>query len=202
MKLAAALASLLLVAGCNGALRFEQAASGARDGGSSRCTQDEDCVLTSLHCDAVSGTCVACNGDQDCEDPEQPRCDSALHRCVGCGGDLDCAQNETCIPMTRTCATRCEEGSGEHVCPVSAPTCDEVARICVQCQSDQDCRAISDDGDYCERTSGRCVHCTDDRQCPTSQPRCDQVQHRCGQCSTANDCPAGSACDPSTSRCI
>jgi hypothetical protein len=190
-----------VLGGCDGQLRFEQPHAG-RDAGSPNCSSDEDCDAASLVCDRVSGECVACNRDQDCSDPTAPRCDIALHRCVGCGSDLDCGAQQTCLPMTRICVTRCEEGPAEHVCPATAPTCDEVARICVQCQSDQDCRAISDDGPYCERASGRCVFCTDDRQCPATRPRCDRVQQRCGQCSTAEDCGAGGACDPKTLNCI
>lgn len=199
------LAWLLLIAGCDERLRFEQSAAAAAEieaGSAGRCQSDDDCASAALHCDQVLGECVACIADRDCKDPDTPRCDSALHRCVGCGGDLDCAENETCVPRTRTCVMRCAEGSAEHTCPDSAPTCDEVARLCVQCKSDQDCRAITDDGDYCESASGRCVHCTDDRQCPATEPRCDQVQHRCAQCSTSRDCPAGRACDPLTLRCL
>jgi hypothetical protein len=192
-----------LFAACDGELRFDQAHAPASDeAGTSHCVQDEDCNAESLHCDLVSGECVACTRDQDCADPTAPRCDVALHRCVGCGSDLDCAAEQTCLPSTRTCVTRCEEGVNEHACPASAPTCDEVARICVQCRSDQDCRAITDDGPYCERRSGRCVFCTDDRQCPATRPRCDSVQQRCGQCSTRDDCPADHWCDPRSLNCI
>jgi Cys-rich repeat protein len=198
----ALLLSCVLLAACDEQLRFEEPAEVSEGGRSAGCTSDGDCGAAALHCDRVLGECVACIADHDCDDPAAPRCDSALHRCVGCGSDLDCADNETCVPRTRTCVTRCAEGATEHVCPDSAPTCDEVARLCVQCKSDQDCRAITDDGDYCETDSGRCVHCTDDRQCPATQPRCDQVQHRCAQCSTNRDCPAGLACDPATLRCL
>lgn len=194
--------SWLLLAACDDKLRFEQAATEIEAGSVRGCESDDDCASTALHCDQVLGECVACTTDRDCNDPGTPRCDSALHRCVGCGGDLDCAENETCVPRTRTCVTRCAEGETEHACPDSAPTCDEVARLCVQCKSDQDCRAITDDGGYCETASGRCVHCTDDRQCPATQPRCDQVLHRCAQCSTSRDCPAGRACDPLTLQCL
>ena len=197
----ATLLFIALVSGCNGELRFEQPGAGTDDSASA-CTEDADCALTTLHCDPVLGECVACRRDEDCEDPALPRCDAALQRCVGCGGDLDCAQGETCLPRTRTCATHCEEGVLENICPESAPTCDEVAHICVQCTSDEDCRGITDDGDYCERSSGRCLACTDDRQCPASQPRCDRVQHRCGQCGTSRDCPPGELCDPIGLRCI
>ena len=187
--------------GCDGALRFEEPAAAGLEAGTTGCHEDDDCRLASLHCDRRSGTCVACSDDEDCDDPDSPRCDLALHRCVGCGSDLDCGTGETCLPSLRTCATRCEEGPNEALCPDSAPTCNEVARICVQCQSDQDCAAISDDGAYCERPSGRCVQCTDDRQCPATRPRCDPVQHRCAQCTSGSDCPAGRACDPDTLRC-
>jgi hypothetical protein len=192
---------VLLATACDGQLRFERFPGGS-DGGVRLCAGDEDCPLATLHCDVVSGECVGCNDDDDCGDPQQPRCDTALHRCVGCGSDLDCGAEETCLPMTRACATRCEEATSESSCPPSAPTCDENARICVQCQSDADCRAITDDGPYCEATSGRCVHCTDDRQCPATRPRCDRVQRRCGECSTRDDCPAMRACDPETLTCM
>lgn len=205
-RTAYALYSLLLAAGCNGALRFEQPSDSQGDGPdaalAASCKDDQDCALTALHCDRVSGQCVECSRDQDCADPSEPRCDTALHRCVGCGGDIDCQSGETCLPSSRICVTRCAEGPQENLCPESTPTCDEVARICVQCSSDADCRAISDDGDYCEQDSGRCVHCTDDRQCPATQPRCDPLQHRCGQCSSSADCPDGRVCDPARLRCI
>jgi hypothetical protein len=193
---------LLLVAGCNGQLRFDEPRdAGALEAGSSGCVRDEDCSAASLRCDVVSGECVACVADADCSDPRAPRCDAALQRCVACGGDLDCGAGETCLPQTRTCVMRCEEGVAENLCPATAPTCDEVARICVQCQRDQDCAAITDDGPYCERASGRCVRCTDDRQCPATRPRCDRLQHRCAQCSSARDCPAGGGCNLDTLSC-
>jgi hypothetical protein len=194
-----------LFSGCDGDLRFDQPRGTTRantDAAAADCVRDEDCGAESLHCDSVSGRCVACRDDGDCSDPSAPRCDLALHRCVGCGSDVDCGPQEICIPMTRTCTTRCQEGPSEKSCPASAPTCDEVARICVQCKSDEDCRAISDDGPYCERSSGRCVYCLDDRQCPATRPRCDRVQLRCAQCSTRDDCPAGESCDPRTLNCF
>ena len=107
---------VLLLAACDGQLRFAQTAN-QPDAAGSGCDGDDDCGLASLHCDVVSGECVACNDDGDCTDPQQPRCDTALHRCVGCGSDLDCGANQTCLPMTRTCVQRCAEGALEGTVP-------------------------------------------------------------------------------------
>jgi hypothetical protein len=191
-----------LLAGCDQQLRFDEPSAASSAQTSASCERDEDCNLSTLHCDVVSGACVACRDDNDCTDHALPRCDAALHRCVNCGSDSDCDPSQTCLPRTRTCVVRCAEGAMEKTCPADAPTCDEVARICVQCKTDPDCLTITDDGPYCEAASGRCVHCTDDRQCPATHPRCDDVQHRCGECSTGSDCPPGSACDPVALRCI
>jgi hypothetical protein len=179
--LAAALGlAALAAASCHGDLRFDELAA---------CTQDPDCVLPSMHCNA--GQCVACTTDAHCKAPGFPRCDLALHRCVECGVSADCGGGGTC--RTGHCATPCTAG-----CPASAPICDDL--VCAQCDDGRGCGG-SAAGPVCFQHL--CGACKDDTTCGGATPRCDPVTHDCVQCQANADC--GSArplCDVSVGTCV
>src|SRR5437763_14838175 len=80
-----------------------QLSFGAPDAGGP-CATDQDCPLKTLHCDPVSGQCLACVRNSDCTSASRPICDVALNRCVQCGADQDCAAGAPgwrCMPSAR-----------------------------------------------------------------------------------------------------
>ncbi|HSS39142.1 MAG TPA: hypothetical protein VLT58_10265, partial [Polyangia bacterium] len=86
---------------CSVQLRFDppdaKAAPDAKAGSDAKaapdaargCKTDQDCPLTTLHCDSSSGQCLACVEDGNCTSASSAHCDAALHRCVQCGADQD-----------------------------------------------------------------------------------------------------------------
>lgn len=162
------------------------------------CTKDGECGLGTLHCDVVSGTCVACVSDDQCAGSAQRRCDAALHRCVECGVDGDCGTGKVCVPGTRRCATTCTQ-LGD--CVFLGDFCDTSRSICVRCTDDSICKA-DPDTPICSPV-GDCVSCTTDATCPAARPRCDRTTGKCVQCLGGSDCGASAPlCDPTTSSCV
>lgn len=166
---------------------------------SSRCTKDTDCIVPALHCDTVTGACVACTIDAHCTTPGFPRCDVALHRCVQCGSTADCPSIDACEPITKTCVQKCTSSSS---CPLEARTCDTAKGFCVQCKGTGECSGAGAKL-ICDPNNGRCVECTSDGQCMSpSRPRCDVTQGTCVRCIQTADCPGGKLCDPKTGECV
>ncbi len=164
------------------------------------CHVDGDCKLATLHCDVISGTCVACTTDAQCVALGSRRCDAALHRCIECGLDSDCATGQRCEPSTRRCVTTCTTITG---CPATTPFCDLPRSTCIRCHSDVECVVLSGDAHTCDPANGLCVDCIDDGQCKPSVPRCDRTRGKCVQCTGSGDCPATAPlCDPVASACV
>ncbi len=162
------------------------------------CTNDGDCGLSALHCDVVSGTCVACVTDNECKGDPKHRCDAALHRCVECGVDGDCGMGRVCVPGTRRCATTCQQLSD---CVFLGDFCDTTRNICVRCTDDQICNA-DPDTPHCSPV-GECVQCVGDATCPAAKPRCDRTTGSCVQCLGAADCATSAPlCNPMSSSCV
>jgi hypothetical protein len=220
----AALGTCALVAACNGEFRFDEQpfvfVPDATDGSDvdaalpdasappetstadvpshTGCTIDADCTLSSLHCDALSGACVACTHDEQCP-ATRARCDAALHRCVQCGIDGDCKAEERCEPTTRRCVTRCQSLTG---CNSSAPFCELDRGFCVRCKTKVECSIISD-GHECDDANGMCVECVNDGHCPSEKPRCDRTTGTCAGCLASTDCTASKPlCDPTSRSCV
>ncbi len=171
----------------------------AGGGGQARCVADPDCKLTTLHCDVVSGTCVACVVDAQCTTAGALRCDAALHRCVECGVDVDCGTDAKCEPITRRCVSTCKSLTG---CHDFAPFCDISAGVCLRCHGDLEC-VIPGDARTCDPANGKCVQCVIDGQCRAPALRCDRTTGTCAACLSASDCTTAGAplCDPSTKTC-
>jgi len=162
----------------------------------SGCKTDPECKLSTLHCYAPTGTCVACTEDKHCTEDRLRRCDTAAHRCVECGVPSDCGDSdETCEPTTHKCVHKC----GFCFFPSS---CDTARGICVSCTKDAEC--FDDDRRTCEIASGRCVRCISDAQCTGSDDaHCDPVINRCVKCVSATDCPTDKPfCDPIKRECV
>jgi hypothetical protein len=193
----AGLGSLVALYACNGQLRFEDGDAAAA--AATRCAVDSDCKLSTLHCDAVSGQCVACTSDAQCARPDGHRCDLASQTCVGCIVTEDCPHDRVCEPTTRRCVLTCPPSPG--LCPPGVPWCDAARNICVRCRSDADCVG-SDDGPTCDAADGRCAFCVDDTQCSVDAPRCERTHGRCVRCTGAADCPASMVCDPQAFTCV
>ncbi len=162
------------------------------------CTKDTECGLAALHCDVVSGTCVACVSDDQCKAGDKHRCDAALHRCVECGVDGDCGANKVCVPGTRRCATTCTQLSD---CVFLGDFCDTTKHICARCTDDSICNA-DPDTPICSPVDD-CVQCVTDATCPAAKPRCDRTSGTCVQCLASADCASSAPlCNPTTSACV
>ena len=163
------------------------------------CVTDGDCKLSTLHCDAVSGACVACVVDAHCTTAGAKRCDAALHRCVECGVDGDCGSSQRCEPSTRRCINTCQSITG---CPAATPFCDLSRSTCARCHTEVEC-IVPGDAHNCDPANGYCVDCVTDSQCKASTPRCDRTRGACVQCTTSSDCPAATPiCDPLSFGCV
>jgi hypothetical protein len=164
-----------------------------------RCSSDVDCKLPSLHCDALSGACVACVVDAQCTVDGARRCDAALHRCVECGVNIDCGDDAQCEPTTRRCVSTCKSLTG---CREFAPFCDLLKGVCLRCHADLEC-VLPGDARTCDPANGKCVQCVSDTECRSPLGRCDRTTGTCAQCLGASDCasPTAPLCDPTTRRC-
>jgi hypothetical protein len=176
------------------------ARSNAPDGGG--CTSDSDCKLSSPHCDANSGQCVACVTDSQCTQLGLQRCDSTLDppRCVQCGNDADCGPGKACQPATHQCVPAC---TSDQMCPENASHCDEHG-LCVACVNDDDCyTGRGGPMESCDQTIGECVQfqCTTDLECPPMSV-CDTNANRCVGCRTNFDCAINAVCDTASGQCI
>jgi hypothetical protein len=189
----AALLGALALAAC-GNQQWAFDADAGSTGAAGACSRDSDCRLSTLHCDTVSGACVACIDDSQCTDPNLRICDSALNSCVQCGVDGDCAIGQECEPTTHHCVSSCADGGS---CPASAPHC--TGGYCLGCTTNGDC-ATSAAGNVCDTATGQCVACTSDAQCPSQLRRCDRTTDTCVACLTSADCH-DNFCDPTTHTC-
>ncbi len=165
---------------------------------STGCVKDVDCHVSTLHCDAVSGACVACLDDGQCTGPTKHRCDAAIHRCVECGVDGDCGAGKVCVPGTRRCADTCHQITD---CVLGGFFCDISRSICVRCTGDSVCSNFDHETPLCD-LDGRCVECLSDAVCPAARPRCDRTTGSCVTCLGSSDCKGATPfCDPATSTC-
>lgn len=160
------------------------------------CETDDDCPLASLHCDAISGQCLACVSDGDCAATAgRPRCDAALHICVQCGTDQDCPSGGKCSAPTRSCVKTCAINTD---CGATGVWCDD--GICAQCDDDHHCAGTRP---YCDLTRYQCVACVTDSQCSgaAGTPHCNRTTGGCVGCMISADCATGLACDPADWTC-
>ncbi|HVT08813.1 MAG TPA: hypothetical protein VHO67_15250 [Polyangia bacterium] len=177
--------------------RAGDAAHGPDAGDAARgCATDHDCPLSTLHCDPLSGQCLACVLDGDCGSASRPVCDAALHICVQCGADQDCgggAAGWRCVKTTRSCVRTCASGAD---CAPAGNWCDE--GVCAQCDDDHECTGARA---HCDTATRQCAGCVADAQCTTAAaPHCDRTSGQCVGCLTTADCASG-VCDPSTWTC-
>lgn len=144
------------------------------------CDSDAQCSGDSPHCDPITHTCIGCQSDADCKDPNLPACQP----------------NGSCGQCSATNGTQCKGGT---------PVCDTMAGICVLCtlgsQGNADQCKSDSDGPLCVSGMGGTVHCgcTTDSDCgdPMSGKVCDSVPSICVDGCRGmggNGCPAGMVC--------
>lgn len=157
------------------------------------CKTDQDCPLTTLHCDSSSGQCLACVEDGNCTSASSAHCDAALHRCVQCGADQDCGAAGRCIAATRSCVHTCATGAD---CSAAGTWCDD--SVCSQCDDDHPCTGSRA---YCDSATRQCTSCVMDAQCTApGAPHCNRTSGQCVGCLSTADCAAG-FCDPTNWTC-
>lgn len=144
------------------------------------CQSDVQCSGTRPVCDLATHSCVACRGDEDCQDPALPACQPS-----GACGECSATNDEKC--------------QGDE------PVCDVATGNCVRCtlgpQGDASACADSPDGPKCVAGQGGTVHCGcyEDADCgdPTSGRVCDTAGQTCIEgCRGAggNGCPSDLVC--------
>ena len=129
--------------------------------GCEECREDEECG-EGEQCDEVSGECVECLFDGDCEDAELPAC--LGKECKGCQEHAQCARFEA--------RSLCFQEPGE-----------EMSGSCVECLSDADCG-----GHVCNPQTHECTElpvqalpvcaeCVHDAECQEGQLCVEQEKH-------------------------
>lgn len=161
---------------------------GYSDGGS--CSSEGASVCRSNVCaagGANAGTCVGCNGDDNCAMP-QPACDGATNACVECSA------------------------TNASACTGATPSCDVTQEKCVACGGDYGSASAvacsSAQAPFCDPT-GACGLCTTSNDCSGDHagPICDTVTGACGtSCRSDEDCGDASkwcnAAPSSTGTCV
>jgi len=195
------------VGACNGKVVFDPAG----------CDRDDECQLSTLHCDTATASCVECLTDAHCAaaatgspSTSAPMsalgastvCDPTLHRCVECHTDADCGAGHLC--REDRCVVTCQKEGPDPLCKGATSHCEGDLGFCIECEDDnRACAAISAVGTICDRKIGRCVACLSDANCGGTNPRCDTTEGRCVVCLTSDDCgPKLPLCDPAALDCI
>lgn len=186
---------------CNGRVLFDP----------NGCDRDDECRLSTLHCDTGTRSCVACTADAHCAagttssaPTGRTTCDLALHRCVECVSDDNCLSGQLC--RENRCVTTCHAEGSDPACTGVAAHCEAQGGmgICIECEDDnRTCAAISTAGTICNHKLGRCVSCLSNANCGGTNPRCDTVEGRCVVCLSSADCGSDlPVCDPVTLECV
>lgn len=138
------------------------------------------------HCAPWGMLCVHCEDESDCND-QAPYCEPNFDRCVECRNDLDCLDDQSCDPLSGTCAPSCSFAGD---CGDDRPLCDQARGICVECIEDAHCRTDSS-SPFC--VIGKCVECFTSQHCPYEQPYCDRFV--CRECFDHWHCGLDAHCD-------
>jgi hypothetical protein len=147
------------------------------------CSSNADCVGAAAGeiCDTVSGLCVECLVDENCETGEV--CNMTTYTCeleqTGCTSNADCV-GDPAGAICNTTSGDCVEcmiddncGTGE-VCNMTTYTC-ELEQT--GCTSNADCMG-DPAGAICNTTSGECVECMMDSNC-TDGEVCNMTTYTC-----------------------
>ena len=157
-------------------------------------------------CDAATGECVDCLGDDDCE---QGVCDESAQECVNCIADTDCDGDLTCDIDENICVgcVESEDCGPDHVChdescvdcvdsdDCEQGVCDESAQECVDCVETDDC----EEG-VCDESAQQCVGCVETDDC--EEGVCDESAQQCVGCLDSDDCPDELSCDEENNTCL
>lgn len=154
-------------------------------------------------CDEVSGKCVQCLGNDDCESAA-PVC-TVDHRCVACTLDRHCPSTVPACNDDNTCVG-CTD-SAPH-CGGDTALCDVAQHECVQCLANSDCTdpaaSRCSDG-TCQPCTGalHCEHLDDLGVCDASSGSGECVQCIGTQYTACGMAPAGMpyVCDSLSRTC-
>lgn len=116
------------------------------------CVEDEDCDVGSRGAACVDNACVACDDNMDCTTVGASACGDD-NTCGGCGDDMDCM----------------------HL--AATPACDVPTTTCVECNSNADCTTANEGCDLSTHTcegytpgdAALCEPCLADAHCMTGQ---------------------------------
>jgi hypothetical protein len=142
-------------AGASGGSGSGSGGGGASGSGGSAGSACMECGADQV-CDEVSGECVQCLGNGDCEPPT--RVCTVDHRCVACTLDRHCPSAAPACNDDNTCVG-CTN-SALH-CGGDTPLCDVARHECVQCLGNSDCT----DPAASRCSDGMCLPCTGPLHC-------------------------------------
>lgn len=157
------------------------------------CAPGHGCPADGGVCEADAGSCVECNGDNDCLDAAKPRCDLVSRRCFECNPQNDnCGFARVCVPNEGQVGFACRDGCKDDVdcqppggggdggvadggMPSQNTHCEPKKKVCVRCLVDDDCPL----GRICK--ANQCVAgCTEQHGCDNGLTCCDiQGQKAC-----------------------
>jgi hypothetical protein len=141
------------------------------------------CKAPTATCDATSGRCVECTGDNQCTaDPYRPFC--VANVCSGCGNKepAACTARNAGKPVCGPGGDCVECSEAAHCKDPSKAFC--VGSICVGCRA-VNAAACRPPTGACDAASGKCVECTADTHCIHDGNRPFCVAQACVGCGKA-----------------
>jgi hypothetical protein len=157
------------------------------------------CKAPTATCDATSGRCVECTGDNQCTaDPYRPFC--VANVCSGCGNKepAACTARNAGKPVCGPGGDCVECSEAAHCKDPSKAFC--VGSICVGCRA-VNAAACRPPTGACDAASGKCVECTADTHCIHDGNRPFCVAQACVGCgkAAAQACAAKDSMKPACS---
>jgi|GEM_PF-4486792 len=164
-----------------------------------RCTSWRDCIESEKRCDAnrrcvQNGGGIACDSDDECQNPDLILSCNRYDQCVPGGGDKECVNDNECRESKTRCyfSGECVEVTTENrmftgIACGPEITCLESNFECnywrkcvpggggVPCTKDEDCQNLSfecNPKQQCVRGGGG-IPCTTDKDCQNLEPQCN-----------------------------
>lgn len=185
-------------------------------GACEECRNNNDCRETGdnaneTFCDTVAHACVQCLASSDCTSADEPICVSGA--CVACTTDTQCddkvngtvcatsgANDGRCGACDPTDSAECTT-SATPVCSPSSLTCVACTAIGSNAQNNTACEDKPSGGDFCVSSggsSGQCAACdpADNDGCSSTTPICNSSNNQCRACQSDAECAAESAATP------
>mgnify|MGYP001293480244 CR=1 FL=1 len=150
------------------------------------CIEDTDCQPDNNFCINIADNeyqCVKCRDNADCSG-STPICDPALYVCRACQ-DNECPIDLTCLSngFCGNCMANTDCGSP------ALPLCTSSHQICSPCTIDTDCSHLNLNACH---SNGTCIPCLSDSYCTYSsaKPVCNLMDFQCVQCTSDTHCQA------------